>query len=200
MESAFTVPAHTSAFGETNLPQEREFPITHKEAVSHDSYLFRFGLEENETLGVPIGGCVKFIAEINGEHVERSYTPINDVKHASNFEIVIKIYRPCEKFPDGGKMTRYLESLSVGDKVKIRGPLGRIQYHGHGKFTIKENPQLNATRTKIGLIAGGTGIAPCWRLLQSMIKNNDGTEVTLLFANHTPIDILLKQQLDSLAA
>ena len=78
---------------------------------------------------------------------------------------MIKIYRPTTEYPNGGKMTRYLESLNVGDKVKIRGPLGRITYSGFGKFFIKENPKVDATRKKIGLIAGGTGIAPCWRVL-----------------------------------
>ena len=46
---------------------------------------------------------------------------------------MIKIYRKCEKFPNGGKMTQYLETLKVGDELTISGPVGRLAYHGNGK-------------------------------------------------------------------
>ena len=38
-----------------------------------------------------------------------------------------------EKFPDGGKMSQYLENLSVGDYIDVRGPNGLLIYNGRGK-------------------------------------------------------------------
>jgi NAD(P)H-flavin reductase len=44
------------------------------------------------------------------------------------FEIVIKVYRPNDVYPNGGKMSQYLESLKLGDEVDVRGPTGRMVY------------------------------------------------------------------------
>lgn len=45
--------------------------------------------------------------------VSRRYTPISDVSNTKGFDLLLKIYRKTEKFPFGGLMTQYLESLSV---------------------------------------------------------------------------------------
>ena len=37
------------------------------------------------------------------------------------------------RFPDGGKMSQYLDSLNVGDTIDIRGPEGKVAYIGRGK-------------------------------------------------------------------
>jgi len=48
------------------------------------------------------------------------------------------------------------------------------------------------------LIAGGTGIAPCWRMMQSTLLHDDCV-INLLIANHTPLDILMKDMIDAMA-
>jgi NAD(P)H-flavin reductase len=89
-------------------------------------------------------------------------------------------------------MTKYLHTLQIGDKVEIFGPAGRIHYLGQGHWNITENPALgNVTRTKLGFIAGGTGIAPCFNVINTISKHDDAVEVSLIVANHTPQDILL---------
>ncbi|XP_068343017.1 NADH-cytochrome b5 reductase-like protein [Pyrus communis] len=51
------------------------------------------------------------------------------------------------------------------------------------------------------LIAGGTGITPMLQVIEAILKNpDDTTQVSLLYANVSPDDILLKQKLDILAA
>lgn len=37
------------------------------------------------------------------------------------------------KFPEGGKMSQYLESLKVGDHIDVRGPSGLLVYKGKGQ-------------------------------------------------------------------
>ena len=63
------------------------------------------------------------------------------------------------KFPKGGKMSQYLNSLSVGDTVDIRGPAGKVVYLGRGYFRVKDpgKPEEIRFATDVGLIAGGTG-------------------------------------------
>ena len=48
---------------------------------------------------------------------------------------VIKIYRPCPEFPNGGKFTPALEDeVEVGDEILCEGPIGKIKYLGWGDF------------------------------------------------------------------
>ncbi len=63
------------------------------------------------------------------------------------------------KFPGGGKMSQYLNSLSIGDTVDVRGPAGKVTYLGRGKLRVKlpGKPEQMRHAKKIGLIAGGTG-------------------------------------------
>lgn len=36
------------------------------------------------------------------------------------------------KFPAGGKMSQYLESMKIGDTIEFRGPNGLLVYEGKG--------------------------------------------------------------------
>lgn len=50
------------------------------------------------------------------------------------------------------------------------------------------------------LRAGGTGITPMYQVLDEILKNSDDkTEVSLIYANKTPADVLLKDTLHKLA-
>lgn len=99
-------------------------------------------------------------ATINGELVIRPYTPVSSDDERGYFELVIKVYfaNVHPKFPEGGKMSQYLDTLGIGDTVDVRGPLGKVTYLGGGDIQYKEKstPEIRHA-TDIGLIAGGTG-------------------------------------------
>jgi len=48
------------------------------------------------------------------------------------------------------------------------------------------------------MVAGGTGITPCYQVIQSALNADDGTQLSLIFGNRTVDDILLKEELDQL--
>ncbi len=49
-------------------------------------------------------------------------------------------------------------------------------------------------------IAGGSGLTPMLQIAQEVVRNpEDKTEVTLVFANKSEDDILLKKELDDMA-
>jgi len=77
-------------------------------------------------------------------------------------DFLIKVYRPNihPKFPEGGMMSQYVDSLKIGDTLQMEGPKGRLQYEGFGDFQILKNRLTG--KTKIGCIAGGTGITPAY--------------------------------------
>ena len=65
-------------------------------------------------------------------------------------------------------MTQYLETLEIGSKVKMTGPKGSLKYYGGSYFEYKEKLSgdiVKTTRSKIGMIAGGTGITPLIQII-----------------------------------
>lgn len=47
-----------------------------------------------------------------------------------SYQVYLKGVHP--KFPEGGKMSQYLDSLKIGDVVEFRGPSGLLTYAGKG--------------------------------------------------------------------
>lgn len=87
-----------------------------------------------------------------------------------------------------GNISRYMSLVKIGDKVRIKGPHGQFHY----------TPTLSRA---IGMVAGGTGITPMLQVIRAALKNpNDQTQLSLIYANVNPEDILLKNELDGLAS
>ena len=47
------------------------------------------------------------------------------------------------KFPEGGKMTQYLEKMEIGDSIDVRGPSGLLVYNGKGEWGNLSNLRQN---------------------------------------------------------
>jgi len=126
--------------------------------------------------------------------------------------VPIKIYykNTSHDFPDGGIFTQYLDSLKIGESVEIAGPSGKTTYLGGGLFQHKPTEEKEEEEKKketqvrkaknIGLICGGTGITPCFQLLQYCTTQNENLNFSLLYANKTENDILLRPILDEFTA
>lgn len=113
----------------------------------------------------------------------RSYTPVSGDHQPGYIDLLIKSYPT-------GNISRHLASLSVGQTIRVRGPKGAFVY------------TPNMVR-HFGMVAGGTGITPMLQIIRAVIRGReagDRTEIDLIFANVTPQDILLKEDLDALAA
>ncbi|KAG2467790.1 NB5R1 reductase, partial [Polypterus senegalus] len=176
-----------------------------KEVVNHNTRRFRFALPSpKHILGLPVGKHVYLSARINGDLVVRPYTPVSSDDDLGFVDLVIKIYfkNKHPSFPEGGKMSQYLESLKVGDMVDFRGPGGLLEYKGKGDFILQSDKKLPGERRSVrslGMIAGGTGITPMLQLIRAILKDpEDKTHCSLLFANQTQNDILLRDELEEL--
>jgi cytochrome-b5 reductase len=80
--------------------------------------------------------------------------------------------------------------MQIGQTIKVRGPKGAMVY----------TPNLVR---HFGMIAGGTGITPMLQIVKAIQRGRaagDKTEVDLIFANVNPEDILLKEDIDAIAA
>jgi cytochrome-b5 reductase len=159
----------------------KPLPLKTKTLIAPNVWRFTFSLPTTKTvLGLPIGQHVTIKGEVDGESVARSYTPVSNNSDRGVLELVIKTY-------PGGKISNYLAGLEPGEEVLFRGPKGSMKYRA-------------GLCKKIGMIAGGTGITPNFQVIRAICEDErDTTEVSLIYANRTEDDILLREELDTFA-
>lgn len=167
----------------------QEFELKEKTIVSHNVAIYRFALPSpTSILGLPIGQHISIGATLpqpdgTEKEIVRSYTPISGDHQPGFFDLLIKSYPT-------GNISKHMASLAVGQTIKVRGPKGAFVY------------VPNMVR-HFGMVAGGTGITPMLQVVRAIIRGRtqgDTTQVDLIFANVSQEDILLKEDLDSLAA
>jgi NAD(P)H-flavin reductase len=131
--------------------------------------------------------------------VLRRYTPISSNYDRGCIKFVIKCYRPCERFPEGGKMSQYVDTLEIGDTLDFKGPVGEFEYQRHGDFILEGEGQCHARC--FNMIAGGTGITPCMQIAAEILRNpDDPTVVSLVFACRVEEDLLMRSTLEEWAS
>ncbi|KAJ6172801.1 hypothetical protein N7470_001868 [Penicillium chermesinum] len=112
-----------------------------------------------------------------GKMVSRSYTPTSSNADRGRMELVVKTY-------EKGFMSQYLANLKINEKADFRGPGGKMKYT---RYLAKD----------IGRVAGGTGITPMFSIIKAVCTNDkDNTKLSLLYANKTEEDILLREEVD----
>lgn len=178
-------------------PKKRiPFKLVLKDSLSRNVRRFRFALPSSEhRFGLPVGKHVFVYAKINEELVMRAYTPTTLDTDLEYFDLVIKVYFANEhpRFPDGGKLSQYLDTLDIGDSIEVKGPVGHMNYLGRGRYTL-DGEERSAKR--FSLLSGGTGITPCYQVVKAALADaEDTTQFCLLYANVSPDDILLKDDL-----
>uniref|UniRef100_A0A7S1BKY8 NADH-cytochrome b5 reductase n=2 Tax=Corethron hystrix TaxID=216773 RepID=A0A7S1BKY8_9STRA len=186
----------------------KPFILSKIQKISHDTRIFTFSLGSDDAfLGLPIGQHITFrFKDSDGKLVQRTYTPItgNEVRGCVKFVVKIYFAGVHPKFPDGGKLSQHLESLKVGDTLDMKGPKGHMTYLGYGKFrkhAYLRAPDETRQAKHFAMIAGGTGITPMLQLIKAVLRNpKDETTLSLLFANKSENDILLRDELETLVA
>jgi cytochrome-b5 reductase len=161
----------------------RPFKLQKTEHVSPNTTRQRFELQSAEhEPGLTVASCILARAEVDGKPVVRPYTPVSLNGQRGYVELIIKSY-PAP----GGLLSRHIQSLKPGDNLEMKGPFKKIEYRANMK-------------KKIGMIAGGTGVTPMLQIMREVLSNpEDHTEISLVFANVTESDILLRAELDAMA-
>jgi len=198
--------------------QRQTVVLGERTQLSSDTVRFRFTLPKSTpVLGLPVGKHFKlFCPNAKGKEagkwngrddpedgeaeIERKYTPTTSDDEIGYVDLVIKVYKGGvkEQFCDGGKMSQYMDTLKVGDKLDIMGPIGSNEYVGKGNFKIGRK-ELHCKQ--LGMMSGGTGITPMLQVMAAILKDpNDTTTISLLYANQTESDILVRDELEALAA
>ena len=209
------------------------YKLIQKTRLSPDSCLLRFALPPNKTLGddltIPTCITVTLTAETARElkllshpdtdimeDVSKSYSPISHPSAKGYFEVVVKSY----PYRPGGGVGSYLCGLEVqvseeghsrsnSNSNSIGGILAKLK----SPRMMHGSPAVINRWKHIGLVAGGTGIAPLFQIARIALEEGTGTgsgtktnaggvaceSVHLLYVNRRREDILMKDEINRLA-
>ncbi len=81
--------------------------------------------------------------------------------------------------------SKALDNLKIGDEVVIQYPFG--------KFVLDDGA------AKIAFLSGGIGITPIRSISKYAVDKNLGIDIVLIYSNHSPRDIVFKDDFDLMA-
>lgn len=173
------------------------FTLLSKAQTAPDSWLLRFALPPprrylGEDPALPT--CIK-VAFPDGTDeagapkvLEKSYSPVSHPATEGEVELLVKGYAPRP----GGGVGAYLCGLEVGDVIDAQLKSKRMM---HGDAAVLRRWK------RIGLVGGGTGVAPLLQIVRIVLAADDeDAHVSLLSINRHEADILMRDELDRLAA
>lgn len=169
----------------TFLSQSEWKTLTLKEklTMTHNTKLLRFALPSSEhTMGGSVAYCLSIaFKDKDGKIKGKPYTPVTKSDQKGTVDFCIKEY-PAPY----GVVSRHMCDLQPGDSVMFKGPWAKYAYAPNSKRAI-------------GMVAGGTGLTPMLQIAREILENpDDMTEVSLIFANVSEDDIMLRDTLDAL--
>ena len=118
----------------------------------------------------------------DGYQAQRSYSIASPPEQTGEIELTVDL------IPEGEVSTYLHDSLTIGDPLEIRGPIGG--YFVWGK-ELANFPLL--------LIGGGSGVVP----LRAMLRHREAigamNPTTLLYSARTAVEVLYREELEKLA-
>ena len=124
---------------------------------------------------------------INGAPVNKPYTIRSNPKDAlgsgdTSYTLTIKLTDPAYA------SAHILSTWKEGDRVDISGPLGDFYYQN-----LRDAKQVVA-------IAGGSGITPFYSMAAAIADGIEDFDLTILYGSRTAGGILLKDEIEAVAA
>ncbi|KAJ2358120.1 hypothetical protein GGF43_001029 [Coemansia sp. RSA 2618] len=185
---------------EERLNPEKYTPFTliDRESLTDDTTRFRFRInrprfdDEQEKLADKVVAAGVWALDVKDHLVQtyRTYTPVDYVVSTEvddkrglregYCDLVVRRY-------PNGSLSRFLHNTRVGDKVEMRGPILTWPYEAN-------------TYRRVFMVAGGTGIAPMFQLINRVLANpaDSETRISLLYGSASEADIIYRKQLDEL--
>lgn len=167
-----------------------DYKLVAKRDAGRDSQLLTFALPETmPTLGAAVISGVKVRQEVAGEQLDKSYSPTSPAERTETFDLLVKAYAPRA----GGGLGAWLCALEPGQSasMKVKG----------AKKLANGAPLARHRFRRIGMLAGGTGVAPFLHLAATLLADpDDATLLDLVVSHREPADALLEAELAALAA
>ncbi len=150
-------------------------------AVTHDVRSFVLEAPRAPGFGFRPGQYVTVRVEVAGQLLERCYTISSSPTRPERLTITVK------RVPDGPVSGWLHDHLAVGDRLHVRGPLGR--------FTMAEHPA-----PKYLFLSAGSGITPLMSMTRAMQDLPGPRDVAFVHSARTPEDIIFRAELAAMAS
>jgi ring-1,2-phenylacetyl-CoA epoxidase subunit PaaE len=160
--------------------------VAHVERLTDDAVAITFTVpdELRESYRYEPGQHLTLRATIGGEEVRQSYSICLAPSEAERTGTL----RVASARVQGGRMSNWLnDSVAAGDVLDVMTPLGT--------FTCPTRP--DGIRHHLA-IAAGSGITPVLSLLTTVLEEEPGSRVTLLFGNRRTASVMFLEELEDL--
>ncbi|GGB17103.1 hypothetical protein GCM10011492_03610 [Flexivirga endophytica] len=167
-------------------PQFHPLTVAGIQRLTERAVAITFDIPEElrDTFRFEPGQHLTLRAEIDGVDVRRSYSIcMSRAQAAASGQL-----RIASNEVDGGAMSVWLNRVvQPGDRIEVLAPLG--------DFTC---PTVDTERELVA-IAAGSGITPVISLVRTVLEEEPGSQVTLIFGNRTAETTMFRKELEWLA-
>mmetsp|Transcript_32423 Transcript_32423/g.74648 ORF Transcript_32423/g.74648 Transcript_32423/m.74648 type:complete len:262 (-) Transcript_32423:22-807(-) len=191
----------------------QRYPLLSKTNVGLDSCLLRFSLPDaGRHLGTDpaLPTCIKVTlpggTDVYGtgvptstDDLSKSYSPVSHPGARGHFDLLVKAY----PHRAGGGVGAYLCGLRPPDadeNCEADARWNSITAAVKSPRIMHGDARVLGRWKHVGLVAGGTGIAPLYQIAKLLLEGDGEAEIRLLFVNRRREDILWKDELDRTAA
>lgn len=167
--------------------------------VTHDVKSFLFAAEDNRTFEFEPGQFITLDLEIDGTHYNRCYTISSPPTRPHLLAITVK------RVP-GGPVSNWLHDTIVpGSTLTVKAPLGIFTLHSSpfGAAEDVTGPAAWLPTTygaKYLFLSAGSGITPMMSMTRGLFDLGSHADVLFVHNARTPIDIIFRRELESMAA
>lgn len=138
-----------------------------------DAVSIVLGRADGQPIDFKAGMFFTVFVTIEGQEYRRAYSA-SSAAHAHN-TVGITVKRVAH-----GKVSNWLnDQLTVGSTLRVLGP--------SGSFVVTPNP---AHPRKLLLVGGGSGITPLMSIARTLLAQEPGTHITLLYGNRSKKDVI----------
>lgn len=164
--------------------QMREVRVTEIVRETPGAISIFFEPVHGQPLRYQAGQFLTFVVTIDGQEYRRAYS-FSSAPHEARPSVTVKRV-------DGGLVSGYFnDNLKAGNILRVMGP--------SGEFTVAELKGEQAAAPRYIFVAGGSGITPLISLTKSLLHRDAQTDITLLYGNRAPGDVIFAGALDVLA-
>ena len=159
-------------------------PVTGKKQETSDAVSISFLIPDDlkDKFKYKAGQYLTLELDINGEKLRRAYSLCSCPLTDDQLTVTVK------RVDDGKVSTKLNGPLQLGQSIMVMPPEGR--------FT----PEISANNKKhYFLFAGGSGITPMMSIIRTVLKVEQNSCITLVYANRNKNSVIFKNELEELA-
>ncbi len=159
----------------------RQVKVVRVVRETNDAVSIYLAEADGSALAFKPGQFLSVDVEVDGERLRRAYSL------ASACLPDVPVHITVKRIENGRVSNQLNDTIREGDELAVLGP--------SGNFTVEPRP-LNQRR--LVMVAGGSGITPIMSILETVLRVENGSRVTLIYGNRGWDDVIFRDRLEAL--